>query len=287
MTTQDEARTPGFNFYGPQYARFDSAMAVELRREVYGEDIGQQGWRTATEQSEIAEFLRLVPESHVLDVACGAGGPSLALVERTGCRLTGLDAEAAGIAHAEAQASARGLGDRATFSVADCGGRLPFEDGRFDAVLCIDAICHLPDRFATLSEWARLLRAGGRLLFSDPAVVTGPVAKAELDVRASAGFFLFVPPGLNEKAIADAGLLLQASEDHTDATATIAARWHAARLGRAEVLEREEGADWFAERQRFLAAAAEMAGSRRLSRFLYVAKKPGSSPAQWTKMSGG
>src|SRR5204863_10043707 len=114
-----------------------------------------------------ADLLRPGPDGRVLDVACGAGGPSLALVERTGCRLTGLDAEAAGVAHAQAQASARRLADRATFAVLDCGGRLPFEDGTFASVLCIDAICHLPDRFGTLAEWARLLHPGGRLLFSD------------------------------------------------------------------------------------------------------------------------
>jgi SAM-dependent methyltransferase len=287
MTTNGEARAPGFNFYAPQYARFDSALAVEMRREVYGEDIGQQGWRTAAEQAEIGELLRLAPGSRVLDVACGAGGPSLALAERTGCRLVGLDAEAAGIAHAEALASTRLLGDRVTFAVVDCGGRLPFEDGGFDAVLCVDAICHLPDRFATLSEWARLLRAGGRLLFTDPAVVTGPVAKSELDVRASAGFFLFVPPGLNEKALEAAGLGLERADDRTAAIAEIAASWHGTRLRRAEALERQEGTEWFAQRQRFLATTADLAGSRRLSRFLYVAEKRGASAGQWTKMSGG
>jgi SAM-dependent methyltransferase len=274
MTTQDAGRAGSFDFYGPQYARFHSALAVELRREVYGEDIGQQGWRTAAEQAEIAALLRLSPESRVLDVACGAGGPSLTLAERTGCRLTGLDAEAAGIAHAEAQASLRGLTDRVTFAVLDCGGRLPFEDGQFDAVLCVDAICHLPDRFATISEWTRLLRPGGRLLFTDPAVLTGPIAKSALDIRAAAGFFLFVPPGLNEKVIETAGLLLLLSEDRTAAVSEIATRWHATRLRRAAVLEDEEGADWFAQRQAFLATTAELASSRQLSRFLYVAEKP-------------
>lgn len=279
MTRQDErAEGSGFNFYGPQYARFDSALAVELRREVYGEDIGQQGWRTAGEQAEIAALLRIGPESSVLDIACGAGGPSLALVERTGCRLTGLDAETAGIAHAQAQASARGLDSRATFAVLDCGGRLPFEDGAFDAVLCIDAICHLPDRFATVSEWARLLRRGGRLLFSDPGVITGEVAKAALDLRGSAGYFVLVPPGLNEKAIEAARLTLERGEDRTAATAEIAARWHAARLRRTAALQHEEGAEWFEERQRFLAITAELAERRRLSRFFYVAEKP-AAPA--------
>jgi SAM-dependent methyltransferase len=275
MTGQDESRAPrGFDFYGPQYARFDSALAAELRREVYGEDFGQQGWRTGAEQAEIADLLRAGADIHVLDVACGAGGPSLALLEHTGCRLTGLDAEAAGIAHAQAQASARRLADRATFTALDCSRRLPFEDSAFEAVLCVDAICHLPDRLATLAEWARLLKPGGRLLFTDPAILTGPMAKSALDVRAAAGFFLVVPPGFNETAIAKAGLTLLLGEDRTAAVADVASRWQAARQRRAIELQRQEGADWFEERQRFLAVAAELAGSHCLSRFLYVAEKP-------------
>jgi SAM-dependent methyltransferase len=274
MTAQNEGReSDGFDFYGPQYARFGGALAAELRREVYGEDLGQQGWRTAVEQAEIARLIGPAPDGHVLDVACGAGGPSLDLVERTGCRLTGLDLEAGALAYARARAAARGLGDRATFVRVDCGAPLPFVDGSFDAVVCIDAIVHLPDRFGTLAEWARLLRPGGRLVFTDPAVLTGAVAKDELDVRA-VGFFLVVPPGLDEAAIEAAGLGMTSREDHTAAIARVAASLHAARARRAAELEREEGADWFGQRQRFLATTAALAESRRLSRFLFAARKP-------------
>ena len=262
-----------FDFYGPQYARFGSELAAELRREVYGEDIGQQGWRTAGEQREIADQLRVGPGDRVLDVACGAGGPSLELIERTGCRLTGLDVEAAAIAHAEAAAAARGLAGQASFAVFDCNEAPPFEAGAFAAVLCIDAITHLRDRFATLSQWARLLRRGGRLVFTDSTVLTGPVAKSDLDVRAALGVFMFVPPGVNEEAIKTAGLTLLAHEDRTAAAADIAARWHAVRARHAGVLEGEEGARWFGQRQDFLAITSELAMSRRLSRFLYVAEK--------------
>lgn len=275
MTERDEGSASGrTDYYTVRYARFSDELAAEMRREVFGEDIGQSGWATAAELPELADLLRLDADSRVLDVACGPGGWSLALVERTGCRLTGLDVEAGGIAYATAQAVARGLASRATFAVADCAGRLLFEDSSFDAILCSDAICHLRDRFGTLSEWARLLRAGGRLLFTDPAVLTGAVAKSELDIRTTTGFFLFVPPGLNEAAIAAAGLTLLRHEDRTSTTAEIAARWHAARARRAAALERVEGAAPFEQRQRFFATTAELAQSRRLSRFLYVAEKP-------------
>jgi cyclopropane fatty-acyl-phospholipid synthase-like methyltransferase len=275
MTGQDEIiAKERFDFYGGHYGRFNSKLAAEVRREVYGEDLGQTGWRTAAEQAQIAHLLRLGPDSRVLDIACGAGGPSLALVERTGCQITGVDIEPTGIEHANAEARARGLADRATFAVVDCSGPLAFEEGAFDAVLCIDAISHLPDRFGTLLEWARLLVRGGRLLFTDSSVLTGAVAKSELDIRGEIGFFLLVPPGLDEKAIEAAGLVLLKCEDWTAATADVAARLRAARTRRAAALQREEGPDWFAQRQRLLAAMAELAKSRRLSRFLYLAEKP-------------
>jgi cyclopropane fatty-acyl-phospholipid synthase-like methyltransferase len=260
-------------FYTSQYRRFTTDLAAEIRREVYGEDIGQQGWRTIAEQAEIESFLRLGKDSHVLDVACGSGLPSLALVKQTGCRLTGLDIEADGIAHANAQASSRGLADRAIFVTFDGNARLPFEQNSFDAVLCIDAITHLKDRFGTLIEWARVLRQGGRLMFTDSAVITGAVAKSELDIRATTGFFLLVPPGLDQVAIEAAGLSLLMSEDRSDATAEIAARWREARLRHAGELEQIEGSDRFAQLQQYYATVAELASSRKLSRILYLAEK--------------
>jgi SAM-dependent methyltransferase len=270
----DESTRGRSDYYSTRYARFGDDLAAEMRREVFGEDLGQSGWTTASELPELVDLLRLGSDRQVLDVACGPGGWSLALVERTGCRLTGLDVEPGGIAHASDQAAARGLADRATFVVADCAGRLPFEDGSFDAILCNDAICHLQDRFGTLAEWARLLGAGGRLVFTDPGVLTGAVAKTELDVRSTSGFFLFVPHGLDAAAIAAAGLILLRQEDRTATIAETASRWHAARARRAAAVERMEGTAAFEQRQRFFATTAELARSRRLSRFLYVAEKP-------------
>ncbi len=83
-------------FYGPQNARIDSELAAEIRREAFGEEFGQESWRSAAEQAEIADLLRLASDSRVLDVACGAGGPSLALVERCGCFVTGFGHRARG-----------------------------------------------------------------------------------------------------------------------------------------------------------------------------------------------
>jgi hypothetical protein len=58
MTGQDKiSGNERFDFYGGHYGRFDRKLAAEVRREVYGEDLGQTGWRTAAEQAEIAALL--------------------------------------------------------------------------------------------------------------------------------------------------------------------------------------------------------------------------------------
>jgi SAM-dependent methyltransferase len=271
--TEDRADRQ-YEFYPQQYTRFGSDISAEIRREVYGEDLGQLGWRTLDEQVQIAELSGRLSPCHVLDVACGSGGPSLALVASTGCTLTGIDIEASAIAQAQRLASERGLSEKARFLTLDCRNSLPFENDAFDVVVCIDAVLHLGDRFAILADWSRLLQPGGLLLFTDAAVLTGAISKDEFEIRASQGDFLLVPPGLNETAVAAAGLVLQRCDDRTRATADLATRLHAARERRSSELAKVESLEWFSQRQSFLAVTAELASSGRLSRFFYIVEKP-------------
>jgi ubiquinone/menaquinone biosynthesis C-methylase UbiE len=271
MPTEDASR---YEFYSAQYARFGSAAAAEVRREAYGNDLGQQGWRTLAEQDVIVDLVNRTKARRLLDIACGSGGPSLDFVARTDCHVTGVDIEPEGIAQAVERALAMRLESRTDFTVANCDAPLPYPDAEFDMVVCIDAVIHLRDRLTTLRDWFRLLRPGGILILTDAAVLTGPVSKLELDVRASQGSFVIVPPGVNERSLEEAGFKLLSSDDTTRETAEIASRLHAAREERAAALKAEEGSDWFAKRQIFLSTTANLAVSGRLSRFRYLAKKP-------------
>jgi cyclopropane fatty-acyl-phospholipid synthase-like methyltransferase len=161
------------------------------------------------------EWLDLSPGKTLLDVACGAGGPALRIAAATGCSVVGIDVHEQAVTTASSLAAQRGLAERAEFWLTDATGPLPFSDASFDAITCIDAINHFSDRPHVVAEWVRVLKAGGRLLFTDPITLTGPVTNEEVAVRSSAGIYLFVPHGYDESVIAQCGLRLLVCEDVT------------------------------------------------------------------------
>jgi SAM-dependent methyltransferase len=262
----------GERYYDTQYAAFSSGVQARIRRAAFAEDIGQNGWLSADEHRRHFEWLRAGPRSHVLDIACGSGGPALFMAQTTGCRVTGVDVNEAGIAAARDMAAAHRLGDRATFAQADGGSSLGLADGSFDGLVCIDAINHLADRPAVLARWRRMLKPNGRLVFTDPIVVTGILTSEEIAIRASIGFFLFTPPGDDLRLLNEAGYSIVHAEDTTARVDANAFAFHAARERYRDELIAEEGADVFAAKQRFFAVAGTLARERRLSRFTYVAE---------------
>ncbi len=259
--------------YDASYGNFRTALYAEIRREAFGEDIGQQSWITAAEQDGFLRHLRLSAGRMLLDVACGSGGPVLRIAAKTGCAITGIDLHDQALANARALADERGLGSAARFQTADAREPLPFPDASFDAITCIDAINHLPDRRRTLAHFARVLKPGGRVLFTDPVVVTGPLTSDDVSRRSSIGFFLFVPEGHNEQAIAGAGLTLASREDTTSQMTEIARRRGAARAARRQALIEIEGDATYQAQQDFFEVVARLGAERRLSRFVYVATR--------------
>ncbi|MBL8895337.1 MAG: class I SAM-dependent methyltransferase [Rhizobiales bacterium] len=262
-------------FYAPHYARFASDLSALIRREAYGEDLGQTSWRSLNEQERIAQLIRDQGASaSVIDIACGSGGPSLALAKATGCSLVGVDIEQTGIEEARRNSIASELVELVRFEVADCNKPLPFRAESFDVVVCIDAIVHLDSRVSALADWTRLLIPGGQLIFTDAGVLTGCVSRTEIDVRAATGPFAIVPPGATEATIEAAGLHLEVREDTTPQMAEILSRLRIARDRHAVELEQAEGKERFADRRVFHEIAERLAASGRLSRFFYVARKP-------------
>jgi SAM-dependent methyltransferase len=261
------------DLFDSTYSHFTKQVLETIRNETFGYDIGQNSWTTVEEYDRFLSWLDLRPEHHVLEVASGSGGPARYLVSSVGCRVMGIDANEAGVATATQSVAGSDQADRITFKVADANSRLPFDDNSFDAVLCIDSMNHFPDRLKVFQEWRRVLRPGRRAVFTDPVVITGPVTNDELALRSSIGLFLFVPSGVNEQLIGEAGFRLLNHEDVTENAALVSGRWHESRQRHRDALIEIEGEERFAGLQQFFASVHRLTSERRLSRIVYLVEK--------------
>jgi SAM-dependent methyltransferase len=219
-------------------------------------------------------MLELTLNSHVLEIGCGSGGYALQVAGAVGCRVTGVDVNESGIRNGNSLAHARNLSDQVIFEHCDVSKKLPFPDEGFDAVFANDVMCHIPGRPAVLQEVFRVLKPSGRFLFSDALVVGGEVSHQEIATRSSIGYYIFTPPGHNERLIDEAGFGLSEVRDTTENAALIARRWRDARDERRDSLIALEGEKNFDGLQQFLSCVYTLTSERRLLRYLYSAQKP-------------
>ncbi len=97
----------------------------------------------------------------VLDLGCAGGFMAEAITAR-GAEVTGIDPAAQAIEAARAHAASEELDIRYDVGV---GEELPYEDGSFDVVVCVDVLEHVQDLQKVLQEVARVLTPGGLFLF--------------------------------------------------------------------------------------------------------------------------
>ncbi|PZS36961.1 MAG: methyltransferase type 11 [Pseudonocardiales bacterium] len=155
--------------------------------------------------------------AHVLDVAAGAGGQTLAAARRVGSsgRVLATDIAANLLAYAEQEANAAGLTNVAT-RVMD-GEDVDTEAAHFDAVISRVGLIYFPDQQRALTSMRRALRAGGRVgaivystpdanrFFSIPVSVIRTCAKLPPPLPGQPGPFSLGAPGVLEDALARAG----------------------------------------------------------------------------------
>ena len=115
------------------------------------------------------ELLTPRPDDLVLDFAAGTCWAS-ELLCRLGVRTVSIDLSVEMMRRGRTRLAADSrlvFREQAAFVVSR-GQSLPFVDGTFDGVLCMNALHHLPSYAAALGEIHRVLKPGGRAVFSEP-----------------------------------------------------------------------------------------------------------------------
>lgn len=121
-------------------------------------------WRHAENVTPMIELARPQPTDRLLDVACGWGFVILAFRPWVGSA-TGVDLTPEMVDLARRVAAERGVGD-VDYVVGDAED-LEFADGLFDIVTCRFTFHHFGRPERALSEMARVLAPGGRLVLYD------------------------------------------------------------------------------------------------------------------------
>src|SRR5438445_10181192 len=130
----------------------------ELRARMSGPEAGPRELTSKHTHAVVARLLGIEPQVRaVLDIPCGEG----AFLGRL--RQQGFDGHGADIVDRLALSGAH-------FTPADMNAPLPFGDGTFDAVVCIDGIEHLERPFDFVRECRRVLRPGGVVIVSTPNI---------------------------------------------------------------------------------------------------------------------
>jgi cyclopropane fatty-acyl-phospholipid synthase-like methyltransferase len=123
----------------------------------------------------VASLAALAPGQRVLDIGCGLGAPAMRMARNHGCHVTGINISREQIRQGRELIAEQGMADAVELVYGDAR-ELPFPDGSFDAVVCVEVagdICVADaDKQTLVGEMLRALRPGGTVGFSDLALHT-------------------------------------------------------------------------------------------------------------------
>lgn len=150
-------------YLGPRIVVLLYDWSAHIYERIKQYDTGDEQWFLGL---PLAKALALIPAPLVLDVATGTGRLPRALLRQPAFegRVVAVDLSRRMLREAVQRTSP--FSDRLTYIWQDAR-KLPFDDGTFDAVACLEALEFTPDPAEVLVELVRVLRPGGVLLVTN------------------------------------------------------------------------------------------------------------------------
>ena len=187
-----------------QYGAEDFVPRVEAMLQQAGLGEGTIPWQAlapldqfhvggAAATAALADKLAIKPQSAIVDIGCGLGGPSRHLASLYGCTVAGIDINASLVALADMLTRRADLSAKVTHRTGDATA-LPFEPESFDIAWTQHVVMNIQDRATLYAGVHRVLRPGG--LFGMYDVVAGDHGPLHFPVpwaRDPAASFLLTP----------------------------------------------------------------------------------------------
>jgi ubiquinone/menaquinone biosynthesis C-methylase UbiE len=180
--------------------------------------------------------LNLTPRDQVLDVGSGVGGPARYIAATTGAKVTGIDLTAEFVATARDLTRRCGREGQVSFQEGDALA-MPFPDLTFDAALCLYVAMNIEAKVQLASEIARVLKPGGRLVWSEVVLGEGGAPEFPLPWAREPAFSFLMTGGALREAVESSGLKI--------------VEW---------IDERKVIADWIRQQQQAAAGRQQSAG---------------------------
>lgn len=207
-----------------QQPSFDAAKYKNAQREQWNQN--GAAWRRCNPTldrwfgdvtRQMLDLARIEPGQRILDIAAGAGEPSVSAAERVGPGGYVLATDISEGIVALALEVARERGFRQIETRVMDGEKLDLPDASFDAVLCRLGLMYMPHPVTALREWRRVLKTGGRVAVvvfttpdrnswgSVPASIIRGRAKLPPPVAGQPGPFSLGGPGVLDGVFREAG----------------------------------------------------------------------------------
>lgn len=137
---------------------------------------------------KMIDYAKIKPGQKVLDVATGTGMVAIAAAQAIGNegRIQAIDLSEGMIDKAQENMNRAGLSN-VDFHIMD-GENLEFKNNYFDVITCSYGLFFMPDMSAALKSWLRVLKPGGKIIFSSfaPSAFT-PLSDVFMDNLAEYG----------------------------------------------------------------------------------------------------